>query len=147
MIRLLCLVPTRACGTIPFQETVELRYVFRVREETSTFKANNRNKADSVFSGISTFGRLPYWPCLASDDEDYDIAFLGELVIRHIVGEPYLTIFLSKVLHLTLVLLTDQARVSDLLESVKVLDASTFSMCTQFPTRALPSLRRDIEAY
>lgn len=35
-------------------------------------------KADSVFSGISTFARLPYWPCLASDDEKYDIAFLGE---------------------------------------------------------------------
>ncbi|KAL6719504.1 hypothetical protein ACLMJK_003744 [Lecanora helva] len=26
-------------------------------------------QADSVFSGISTFGRLPYYPCLASDDE------------------------------------------------------------------------------
>ncbi|KAF8418088.1 arginase family-domain-containing protein [Tirmania nivea] len=34
-------------------------------------------QADSVFSGISTFGRLPYWPCLASDIEKFDIAFLG----------------------------------------------------------------------
>lgn len=34
-------------------------------------------QADSVFSGISTFGRLPYFPCLASDDEKYDIAFIG----------------------------------------------------------------------
>lgn len=34
-------------------------------------------EADSVFSGISTFGRLPYFPCLASDDEKYDIAFIG----------------------------------------------------------------------
>jgi len=34
-------------------------------------------QADSVFSGISTFGRLPYFPCLASDEEKYDIAFLG----------------------------------------------------------------------
>ena len=34
-------------------------------------------QADSVFSGISTFGRLPYFPCLASDDEKFDIAFLG----------------------------------------------------------------------
>ncbi|KAF8541152.1 arginase [Trichophaea hybrida] len=34
-------------------------------------------QADSVFSGISTFGRLPYFPCLASDAESYDIAFLG----------------------------------------------------------------------
>ncbi|KAF3914083.1 Guanidinobutyrase [Arthrobotrys entomopaga] len=34
-------------------------------------------QADSVFSGISTFGRIPYWPCLASDEEAYDVAFLG----------------------------------------------------------------------
>lgn len=34
-------------------------------------------EADSVFSGISTFGRLPYFPCLASDEEKYDIAFIG----------------------------------------------------------------------
>ncbi|KAK4092719.1 hypothetical protein Purlil1_2644 [Purpureocillium lilacinum] len=34
-------------------------------------------KADSVFSGISTFGRLPYQPCLRSQDVKYDIAFLG----------------------------------------------------------------------
>ncbi|KAL8730548.1 MAG: hypothetical protein Q9166_004002 [cf. Caloplaca sp. 2 TL-2023] len=34
-------------------------------------------QADSVFSGISTFGRLPYFPCLASDEEQFDIAFIG----------------------------------------------------------------------
>lgn len=34
-------------------------------------------QADSVFSGISTFGRLPYFPCLSSEDERYDIAFMG----------------------------------------------------------------------
>jgi len=34
-------------------------------------------QADSVFSGISTFGRIPYWPCLASDEEAFDIAFIG----------------------------------------------------------------------
>ncbi|KAJ9165424.1 Agmatinase 1 [Coniochaeta hoffmannii] len=34
-------------------------------------------QADSVFSGISTFGRLPYLPCLASRDINYDIAFIG----------------------------------------------------------------------
>jgi len=34
-------------------------------------------QADSVFSGISTFGRIPYFPCLSSDDEKFDIAFLG----------------------------------------------------------------------
>jgi hypothetical protein len=37
-------------------------------------------QADSVFSGISTFGRLPYFPCLSSEDESYDIAFLGEYI-------------------------------------------------------------------
>ena len=35
------------------------------------------SQADSVFSGISTFGRLPYFPCLASDAEKFDIAFIG----------------------------------------------------------------------
>lgn len=34
-------------------------------------------QADSVFSGISTFGRLPYQPCLEMPDVDYDIAFIG----------------------------------------------------------------------
>ena len=36
-----------------------------------------RRQADSVFSGISTFGRLTYHPCLASEDVKYDIAFIG----------------------------------------------------------------------
>lgn len=30
-----------------------------------------------MFSGISTFGRLPYQPCLSLDDVDYDLAFIG----------------------------------------------------------------------
>ncbi|ERS95401.1 agmatinase [Sporothrix schenckii 1099-18] len=34
-------------------------------------------QADSVFSGITTFGRLPYQPCLADRSVQYDIAFLG----------------------------------------------------------------------
>ncbi|CAH0034005.1 unnamed protein product [Clonostachys rhizophaga] len=34
-------------------------------------------QADSVFSGISTFGRLPYQPCLKNANVKYDIAFLG----------------------------------------------------------------------
>jgi len=34
-------------------------------------------QADSVFSGISTFGRLPYHPCLSNHDVKYDIAFIG----------------------------------------------------------------------
>ncbi|KAI1327265.1 Arginase/deacetylase [Xylariaceae sp. FL0255] len=34
-------------------------------------------QADSVFSGISTFGRLPYLPCLSSNEVSYDLAFIG----------------------------------------------------------------------
>lgn len=37
-----------------------------------------RLQADSVFSGISTFGRLNYHPCLKNDHAKYDIAFVGE---------------------------------------------------------------------
>merc|ERR1711939_267060 len=43
----------------------------------NTLPGDGGTQADSVFSGISTFGRLPYFPCLASDEEKYDIAFLG----------------------------------------------------------------------
>jgi agmatinase len=35
------------------------------------------SQADSIFSGISTFGRLPYHPCLKSK-VDFDIAFIGK---------------------------------------------------------------------
>jgi len=43
----------------------------------NTLPGDGGTQADSVFSGISTFGRLPHYPCLASDKERYDIAFLG----------------------------------------------------------------------
>ncbi|PGH16214.1 agmatinase [Helicocarpus griseus UAMH5409] len=43
----------------------------------NTLPGDGGTQADSVFSGISTFGRLPYFPCLASEEETYDIAFLG----------------------------------------------------------------------
>ncbi|KAL8765449.1 MAG: hypothetical protein Q9209_007476 [Squamulea sp. 1 TL-2023] len=43
----------------------------------NTIPGDGGTQADSVFSGISTFGRLPYFPCLASADEPYDIAFMG----------------------------------------------------------------------
>jgi hypothetical protein len=36
------------------------------------------SEADSVFSGISTFGRITYHPCLVSKDVKYDIAFIGK---------------------------------------------------------------------
>ncbi|KAJ5708855.1 agmatinase [Penicillium malachiteum] len=43
----------------------------------NTLPGDGGTQADSVFSGISTFGRLPYSPCLATDDVQYDIAFIG----------------------------------------------------------------------
>ncbi|EYE91750.1 agmatinase [Aspergillus ruber CBS 135680] len=43
----------------------------------NTIPGDGGTQADSVFSGISTFGRLPYFPCLASEEEKYDIAFIG----------------------------------------------------------------------
>ncbi|GKZ22943.1 hypothetical protein AbraIFM66951_009309 [Aspergillus brasiliensis] len=42
----------------------------------NTLPGDGGTQADSVFSGISTFGRLPYFPCLSSEDERYDIAFI-----------------------------------------------------------------------
>ncbi|KAK8200416.1 arginase family-domain-containing protein [Phyllosticta capitalensis] len=43
----------------------------------NTLPGDGGTQADSVFSGISTFGRVAYSPCLATDDVKYDIAFLG----------------------------------------------------------------------
>ncbi|KAI9877225.1 MAG: hypothetical protein M1830_004483 [Pleopsidium flavum] len=48
----------------------------------NTLPGDGGAQADSVFSGISTFGRLPYFPCLANDDEKYDIAFIGSQKVR-----------------------------------------------------------------
>ncbi|KAF2017138.1 Arginase/deacetylase [Aaosphaeria arxii CBS 175.79] len=43
----------------------------------NTLPGDGGTQADAVFSGISTFGRIPYSPCLSSHAADYDIAFLG----------------------------------------------------------------------
>lgn len=43
----------------------------------NTIPGDGGTQADSVFSGISTFGRLQYQPCLVNKDIDYDIAFIG----------------------------------------------------------------------
>ncbi|KAG9653910.1 hypothetical protein KCU64_g7568, partial [Aureobasidium melanogenum] len=43
----------------------------------NTLPGDGGTQADSVFSGISTFGRIEYHPCLASDSRKYDIAFIG----------------------------------------------------------------------
>ncbi|EUC39039.1 hypothetical protein COCVIDRAFT_91489 [Bipolaris victoriae FI3] len=42
----------------------------------NTLPGDGGTQADSVFSGISTFGRLKYHPCLSSNVQ-YDIAFIG----------------------------------------------------------------------
>ncbi|KAM0354378.1 hypothetical protein ACHAPU_001422 [Fusarium lateritium] len=43
----------------------------------NTLPGDGGKQADSVFSGISTFGRLPYQPCLGHSSIKYDIAFIG----------------------------------------------------------------------
>lgn len=43
----------------------------------NTLPGDGGTQADSVFSGISTFGRIEYSPCLATEDTKYDIAFIG----------------------------------------------------------------------
>ncbi|PSR82144.1 arginase family-domain-containing protein [Coniella lustricola] len=43
----------------------------------NTLPGDGGTQADSVFSGISTFGRLPYEPCLQKPNVNYDIAFIG----------------------------------------------------------------------
>ncbi|RGP81747.1 agmatinase 1 [Fusarium longipes] len=43
----------------------------------NTLPGDGGTQADSVFSGISTFGRLPYQPCLGHNSIKYDIAFIG----------------------------------------------------------------------
>ena len=43
----------------------------------NTLPGDGGTQANSVFSGISTFGRLPYAPCLSHKDINYDIAFIG----------------------------------------------------------------------
>jgi len=43
----------------------------------NTIPGDGGTQADAVYSGITTFGRLPYYPCLASEEENFDIAFIG----------------------------------------------------------------------
>lgn len=52
-----------------------LRYTFKTASGRRS-EADSA-QADSVFSGISTFGRIQYSPCLATEDVKYDIAFIG----------------------------------------------------------------------
>jgi hypothetical protein len=87
-----------------------------------------------VFSGISTFGRLPYYPCLASDDVKYDIAFIGTCF--HAYAQLYIhqadvTNNGLQVPHSTQELHIDRVLALALLESVKVLAVSIFSQSPQ----------------
>lgn len=43
----------------------------------NSMPGDGETQADSVFSGITTFARLPYQPCLRNPDVEYDIAFIG----------------------------------------------------------------------
>jgi hypothetical protein len=90
----------------------------------NTIPGDGGTQADAVYSGITTFGRLPYYPCLASEEENFDIAFI--------------------VPHLTLALHTDQALDLDLVGSGKVPAASISMEGTTYhslPTLSTPTLR------
>lgn len=84
-----------------------------------------------MFSGISTFGRLPYFPCLASDDVKYDIAFIGRswsnLYLEQPIKVPMLILINMQVHPSILELHTDQELASVPLGSVKVLAVSISS--------------------
>ncbi|KZT60988.1 agmatinase [Calocera cornea HHB12733] len=43
----------------------------------ATYPGDNEVTADSIFSGITTFARLPWSQCLTDKNADFDIAFLG----------------------------------------------------------------------
>ena len=79
----------RDYGIIRYQVMESLRYACNLDPFSAGFMILTRIQADSVFSGISTFGRLPYFPCLASENERYDIAFMGIVMITGLVGTMY----------------------------------------------------------
>lgn len=79
-------------------------------------------QADSIFSGISTFGRLKYHPCLSSDVK-YDIAFIGMAVRLHSQQAYLYGLTNQQALHLTLELHTVRELVSAQVASGKVLAA------------------------
>lgn len=61
----------------PAQESGTSRHLASEKGFTNCHATCLHPQADSVFSGISTFGRLPYLPCLSSSHVSYDIAFIG----------------------------------------------------------------------
>lgn len=99
-------------------------------------------QADSIFSGISTFGRLPYHPCLKSK-VDFDIAFIGESQLE--ISKVTIAND-SKVLPLTPAHRTVQVPVLDLVVSDKVLAASISSTFLQ-SSKCLLLVRLGIKAH
>lgn len=65
-------------NTLPGDGGTQVGHLHPPKDATSpNKKKTKKQQADSVFSGISTFGRLPYAPCLTHKDITYDIAFIG----------------------------------------------------------------------
>ncbi|BFZ65497.1 hypothetical protein YB2330_006670 [Saitoella coloradoensis] len=59
--------------TYPWEKEVKIDWT----TEGDVLPGDGGTQADSVFSGIATFGRLPYEQCLRNPDIKYDIAFIG----------------------------------------------------------------------
>jgi len=66
---------TKAYGTTLSRETAASKSVEQVQHGESLLTICSQ--ADAVYSGISTFGRLPYRPCLSDENINYDLAFIG----------------------------------------------------------------------
>lgn len=82
-------------------------------------------QADSVFSGISTFGRIEYQPCLSNKDVHYDIAFIGSPAPK---STCFFSLMYTQALHLIPAPRTVPAPASAPAASGKVLAASISSM-------------------
>lgn len=80
-------VRTRVSGTTHSLAMAELRSVLQFFFVKAARQQLTSNQADSIFSGISTFGRLKYHPCLSSDVK-YDIAFIGMKTASRRASQP-----------------------------------------------------------
>ena len=83
-------------------------------------------KADAIYSGISTFGRLPYAPCLKDKSIKYDLAFIGKKTSHE--SDTVTLPDQLQVLHSIQAQATGQALASVQTASGKVRVASTSSM-------------------
>lgn len=69
--------PSLWYSTLPGDGGTQVRFILAVNMVNKNRLTLHESQADSVFSGITTFGRLPYLPCLGHKDIEYDIAFIG----------------------------------------------------------------------